>query len=766
MMSQDHRLVPASITDPGQLAVQPVDSVTLGNVLATVWRRKLLIIGTVVTVTSLAMVVILLLTPRYTAEALVVIQSRGLNITDLESVVPGMPTGDDSVIETEVQVLRSHMLINQVIDGLGLTNDPEFNPALRPVSALGALRERLYAWWRDVAPSTDAADTTAPIDAHWAYLHMYGDGAASPEKSKERTQVISVFDEKLAVAKKLRSRVISVRFTSQSPETAAVIANTLVERYINDQVEMKFSSTQQASAWLNDRIPALQEKVAQAEASIEQFRKDSGLLGTGGVTLTSQQTSQLNTQLILARTNRAEANARLRQVEKLLNAGGVDSVAEVLESDLIQRLREQEAVLQRRVAELSQEYGERHPKMINLRAEAEDLNARIQSEVSKVIEGIRNEVAIARTREETLLASLNQLKEQTATANESEVQLRALEREAEVNRALLANLLSRQKETSLQADANSQRPDARILSRAGVPAEPSYPKKLPMLALVIVASGILGIMLVFFVESLDRGYRSYEQIVGSTGLPVLSMVPKLGWLSSFRHKPARFVLDHPSSTLGESMRTLQSHLRLARNKGAKSVLVTSSSPKEGKTAIVVCLARVLASAGHKVVIVDGDLRRPSVHSELQLSRSPGLGELLSGENEIQEAVQIDEASGVHVVAAGAAIASPPDMLDSAAMDKLLGELSQSYDAIIFDSPPNRAVTDADILSRKVDTTVFAIRWATTRREVANLGLDQVTTNAKHVAGVLLSMVDVRKHARYAYADSGIYVGQLKKYYMG
>ncbi len=198
----------------------------------------------------------------------------------------------------------------------------------------------------------------------------------------------------------------------------------------------------------------------------------------------------------------------------------------------------------------------------------------------------------------------------------------------------------------------------------------------------------------------------------------------------------------------------------------KTILITSALPNEGKTTLAVSLARMQAIAGHKVVMIDADYRRPNIAKLIGIDSKPGLVELLAGTATLEEAISKDEVSGAHVIPTGAPAPNPPDLLASDHMRKLLGALSQTYDLVIIDSPPVMAVSDARVLSTEVDATIFAVRWADTRREVAALALKQLTQAGARVAGVVLTMVDPKKHAKYGYGDSGYYYGRIKKYYTG
>jgi uncharacterized protein involved in exopolysaccharide biosynthesis len=291
--------------------------------------------------------------------------------------------------------------------------------------------------------------------------------------------------------------VIGVAFSASDPERAALIANAFVDEYLQSRLEAKFQSSQRANVWLNGRVTELQQQVEAAEVQVESLRKQFGLESGDQGTLSSLEMVEINTQLVMARTARAEAEVRLRRVETLLRSpDGAASASEVLDSPLIQRLREQEAEIQRRVAELSSELGERHPQMIKLRAEAEDLQASIRAEVRKIVSGLRNEASVARAREQSLQRSLSASRERVALDNEDEIRLRAAEREAESSRTLLSTLLSRQKATMSQQDIASQAADARVVAAADPPVKPSIPN-VPVVLGLALASTLLGLLAIW-----------------------------------------------------------------------------------------------------------------------------------------------------------------------------------------------------------------------------------------------------------------------------
>ena len=402
--------------------------------------------------------------------------------------------------------------------------------------------------------------------------------------------------------------------------------------------------------------------------------------------------------------------------------------------------------------------------IIIIRAEVVDLRRKIAAEVKKIVQGLRNEVAVARAREAEMVRNMRGLETRVAGLNQRQVQLRALEREAKANRTLYETFLTRFKETNEQQEF--QRPDARIVSLADMPNSPSAPKKMLLLIVSVVLSAGAGLALVFVLESLDKGFRSMDDIEVGTGVPAVGLVPALSGLSSMGKDPQEIILDKPNSALAESVRALHASILLSNvDNPPKTVLFTSALPSEGKTSLSLSLARLVARTGSKrVVIIDGDLRRPLVHRHLGMDIVPGLVQLLAEEASMEDVLRRDEPSGAYVLTAGGTPANPTDIITSEHFARLLDNLKSAFDLIVIDSSPVLAVSDSRILSRLADKTIFVVRWAETRREVVRLGLKQILEAGGDLAGIVLSMVNVKKHSRYGYGDSGYYYGRYRKYY--
>ena len=722
----------------------------LQELLRTLWRRKMVIVSTVVLVTVLTALVVFQLTPRYTATANVMLETRQNKMADLESVMSGM-SADMSTVLSEVEVLSSTSLIRRVVNKLNLTGDPEFNPNLVEAPWYTSLIDLETYVSRDLLVSMGLR---APVI-------QVSDGEA---REKLESQTVESVKSKLGIAPVQRSLVISVSFTSDNPRKASLIANTIAENYIVDQLEAKYEATQRATTWLNDRIGSLRENVQKAESAVETYRQEISSQVGQGTELTKQQISELTSQIILAGAKRAEAIARLEQVDRLLAThGDLASGAEVLNSPLIQSMRDQEATVLRKISEFESRYGARHPSMIKAVAELADLRASIEREVKKIAQSLRNEVEIERVRERTLQESLDSLEGKSSTQSRAEIRLRELERDASANRLLYENFLSRFKETSQQGDL--QQADARIISKADVPLFPTFPKKKLTLALAFVGSLFLGVVIVFVLERLDNSFRSAEQVEQMTGIPAIGMVPLVMEKMIGRSDVAKYLIDNPSSSVAESVRTLRTSLLLSDvDNPPKVISVTSTVPSEGKSTLAAWLAQVAAMSGQKVILIDCDLRRPSVHKTMQINNANSLVEVLSGTCTLLDGIVKSAYAGVYVLPGKATQANALDLLSSQHMATSIEALRKHFDLIVLDAPPVLAVSDAKVIGQLVDKMLYVVKWDSTPRGLVLAGLKAAKSAKLDLAGIVLSQVHLKKHARYGYGDHGYYYSKYKEYY--
>lgn len=690
--------------------VQGAGDISPWELLRGIWARKELIGIAFIAFMALALLWIMTVTPTYTVETRVLLSTRTGEISTFDASSTPTPP-DAETVQSEIQILTSRALISRLIADLKLNDEPEFNPALGK-STMGSLLGR----------RAGVLDEDAIID-----------------------RVLS----KLSVYQKGTSRVVAIQFTSTSARMAALLANRLAELYIAQQIEQKNNINRQATKWLAQQIEDLRAKVQSSEAAVEAFRSDSGLFLTNGSTVPQQQLTDLNSQLSAAQADRAEAEAKLENARSLIASGNsVNSAAAVLQSPLIQSLRQQEVALRAQIAQMSETFLPSHPKMVEAQANLADLDRQIGKEVDKIIQGLANDARVAGARAASLRASLVKLQSRMGALNQDEVQLRALERDAATNRSLLESFLKRYEEANARAEADARTANAAIVSRAQELSEPTFPKKGAVLTLAIFAGLFLALIISVFAEVFSRGFRTAEQIERITGTPFLGLIPELEGRSP--GGPAAEVVREPLGLYAEAIRGLQGSVMLARvgNRRARTVLITSAHKGEGKSTTAASLARVLAMGGYRTILVDADMRAPCVHLTLGIPQQAGLSELLTGRANFGQVIRQDFGSYAHVMQAGGPLPNPTAALASSQMEWVLKALDQTYDFVIIDSPAAMAAADAQVLTKIVDVTVLVTRWSSTSRRVVARVLKMLSAASGRRVGILLTRVNLRRYRRY------------------
>lgn len=730
--------------------------VDIKDLLAILRRRRWVIISTVLVLTTLAVLLGLQVTPKYTAKALVMIDPRQANVVDVEAVLKGLGT-DTATVETQIRMIRSRTQIERVMEKLRLFDDPEFNVALRedrelPMNVEGPLA-MLASWLpAEWLIATGVADE--PVQA-----------AVEAEPVMQREGAIGRFEKALKVTQEGRAYVIALTFTSEDPAKAAQVVNAAADLYVQDQIDTKLSATTKASGYLGDRLETLRDEVLKAEAAVEDFRRQYDLVSTDGVSLRERELSDLSRELIRLRAEMSDREARLALVRDLRRGGGtdLDTVGDVIDSQVIINLRQQEALLNKEESELKTLYGERHPRMQTLINEKANLQEKVRREVDRIARSLENEVQVMRTNVATVQREMEKLEQQTTMDREVAVKLRELEREAQASKQLYESFLERFKETREQE--NIVEADSRVISVAAPPDRPSTPGPKLFGAVGLTASLMLGTLLALLLERLDSGLRSAKQVEQDLGIPALALVPRLERLKRGQ-KPHQYFLSKPLSAYSEALRALYTSLQLSDvDNPPKVVLVTSSLPQEGKTTLSLSLAVFAANSGQRVLLMDMDLRHPSVHRDLGVKPERGVVEYMAGEKTLEEVLVQDEESGVWYLPIKRQTANPTDLIGSRKMKELFQILRDSFDFIVVDSAPLLGVTDSKLVSRLTDKVIFVTQWEKTNKETANNALANLREAKASVAGVVLTQVDVRKHAQYGYGDVGQYYGKYQKYYV-
>ncbi len=657
------------------------------------------------------------LQPLYTSQTTILIQAGELNLTQTTQVNPEQTATalDEQGITSQVQLIQSRDLARSVAAKLDLASKPEFNPALGTKS----LFNRLLALV----------------------------GLSSKTTRSTEDQVLDSYYRKLSVYAVDKSRVIVIDFDSIDPALAAEAANAIADGYIALQREAKRATTADAAKYLSAQIGELRTKVKDAESKVENFRSQNDLFASGSIantTLPQQQLGDLSTELAKVRSNMADARAKADQIRAALQAGVTPNVPEVLNSPLIQRLVEQEVALRSQVAQLSVTLGPQHPRMRELKAQVADLDRQIAAELRKIVDALDAEVSLAQAREKELSNALSQQKVATGQANDAGVELAALEREAAAQRDLLDVYLRRYREAVSREQASLPPADARVISQAAVPSEPSFPKVVPMTGAAAAVALILAIAFVLLRE-LASG-RPMRRVTFDDVVPVVPDAMPVGghlrWADD--HSVRRMMPAEPTlapdlvDRVEELLATIAGEIIAA---GAKRVLVTlaEGSDDNGRPLAAVALARALARTDMRTVVVDFRGDNANTVSMGEGTDLPGFSDLFSSEASFAQVIFRDRRSRVHFIPAGRAPLGG-EHIDRERLETILSALALTYDCVILDASDAMIATVGDTADLAVVVSEFGASDPRTKG-----AFDRVSAVCD--ARILLLMVDPAAPAR-------------------
>lgn len=686
------------------------DLIDLGALLSALWRGKTYIVMAVIATIFLGGIyAYILATPTYRSTAVVMLNNREEQVVDLGNVIGGLGS-DSTVVNTEVEVLRSRVLLGKVVDELELTQDAEFNSALRPPGTFSQLKSLAR---EIILPSSRVL---------------------GPDDARRREATIDALLAALTVRNVPQSLVFQVTVETTSREKSARIADKLVDLYILNQLEVKFNATEQATSWLTARVADLQGALEEAEAKVKNFRASTSLVSSEGLQGLEVQVKDMRERI--ENTHAAQELAEKRLAE--MRAAGTPQERAEASSDL----------------QLQQ--------MLPRIGEAAIANS-FETRFQMLLDRAESDVARTESQVASLQDSLATLESQIDQQSKDLITLQQLTREAEASRLLYEYFLSRLKETSAQQGV--QQADSRIISPAVVPVLASTPKK----SLILVMSAILGLMIgaafVLIREARNRAFRSAEQLEAATGYVVIGQVPMI---SAKRRKDAiNYLKEKPSSAGAEAIRNLRTSVMLSNVDTPPKVIMTCSALSgEGKTTVALALAQNFAMMGKKVLIIEGDIRRRVFGKYLDANQKEGIVSVLTGTRSFDDVVLHDDLLGADVLIGDKGQANAADVFSSERFAKLLDDLRSLYEIIIVDTPPVLIVPDARVIAQNVDATIFVVKWDLTQREQVIGALREFESVGKPVSGLVLNQINPRGMKRYGYGNYyGPYSAQGSKYYL-
>jgi polysaccharide biosynthesis transport protein len=708
----------------------------------------------------------LLITPaQFTATATLLIDSSTLRALQNQALPQGDIPLDTIQVGSQVEILGSDKIALAVIRELNLAEDPEFVKTSAGISTLLS---------------------SSPPDA-------------SSKADRER-RALDEFVSHRNISRVERTYALNISYTARSPATAAKIANAIAEAYINDQLDAKYQTTRRASAWLQERIKELKAEAASADRSVLEFKEKNNIVDFGGTSGTTgpgpssrligeQQLFELNSQLSTARATTSEAKARLERIEQVRRLDvGEAAVADTLRSEIITRLRNQYLDLSAREANWSARYGSDHLAAVSLRNQMEELRRNIGAELGRIAASYQSDYEIAKAREENLERSLANLVSEGQLTNRDRLGLAELESSAKIYHAIYDVFFQRYMEAIQQQSFPIA--DARVISSAAPPSRKSKPVGSLVLAIAATMGIIVSLGIATLRDAIDGVFRTGRQVEQALGVKCLSVIPLLATRALPAHMPARpiarrthpygaawrgpkeqaeeemmpdtpcfafadplkqRILEDHFSAFTEAFRAIKVTAELrAAVQDNKVIGVTSVLPAEGKSTIACNLALLMADAGKRVILMDADLRNPTLARSLAPRPTVGLMELLTGRIDLQEALGQECSTGLTLLplVLNEQLVHSDEILTSPAFRNLIDQLRQRYDYVIMDLPPIAPIVDVRAAASVIDSLVFVVEWGSTSIKAVQRHLMTEPELCDRLLGVVLNKADLKMLGRF------------------
>lgn len=742
---------PTSEINRDYAEVESPPAQTLTSYLEIIRRQFPTIVAIVSACVIVALLYLFTAAPQFTSTAAMVIDTRKVQLFQQQSVLGDIAV-DSATIETQVEILKSENISLSVIRDLHLIEDPEFTGSGGGV--LGAVLDFVGG--------------------------LFSNGQAPSEFELTR-KALEVFEKNRTIKRLGLTYVMEIGFTSRDPAKAARIANAIADAYIVDQLEAKYQATRRASVWLQDRIKELRTQASAAQRAVVDFKTSNNIVDTGGRLMTEQQLAEVNSQLILAHASTAEAKARLDRMNDIQKQDVPDAnVADALKNDTIVKLRGQYVDMASKESIWSMKYGSDHLAAVNLRRQMAEIKKNIQDELGRIQQSYKSDYDIAVTREEAIKSSLANVVSESQLTNQAQVQLRELESNAQSYQAMYDNFLQRYMESVQQQSFPIT--EARVISAATTPLKKSYPKSL----LVLAASLFGGLMLAFGAalarEFTDKVFRTTGQVEDVLGANCIAILPALGAAAprpglgekmlggkrAGKGNPQpdllRYVVDNPLSRFSEAVRSVKVAVDLNSIVRENRVLATTSTlPNEGKSTLSTNLAQLMAHGGARVILVDADLRNPSLSRALVPDARIGLVDVVAQKAQLEDALIVDPETKLSILPAGTTskLLHTNEILASKAMHALVTQLRSQFDYVVLDMPPMAPVVDVRVTSSFVDSYVFVVEWGSTKIDVVRHNLRGSPEIQDKLLGVVLNKADTKALARYESYHGRYY---YQKYY--
>lgn len=685
-----------------------------------------------IVITCLAVSMLLAVLYNYTTRPVYQATTQILIDRDTPNVLPNkelveLVQGGSDYLQTQYQLLRGRPLAERAVERLGLQKSPEL--ATGPMMSPWERVQRLFGR----VPASIVDTNGIPL---------------SP--------AVAAFRSRVQVDPIPGSRLVNLRFNAYDPRVASNAVNALAQVYIEQSLELRFTTSNEATGWLSDRLTEQQTKVHTAEKALQEYREREGLVNEEERQgLVEQKLQALNAAVLEARTERIAKETLYNQIAAA-GPGQIESVPLVIGSGAVQALKAELMALQKEEGRLADTLGDRHPDLLRVRSDIRTTEAKLRGEMRNVTRSAEAEYRAALSKESRLAASLEGVKGEAQATNRKSMEYVALRREVETNRQLYQDLLTKTKQTGLESELKTT--NIRVMEKAEMPRGPVIPNRSRNYQLALVIGLLLGVGLALGFEHLDNTFKTPDDLK-ALGVPFLGMVPEVEVKAAVpvRAQTPPVVIKNPNSAVADAYRVLRTNLIFtsAQTTG-RTAVVTSGNPGEGKTTTVANLAAALAHNGAKVLAVDADLRRPTLYHHFGAQKTPGLTDLIVGKASASEAIQTTRINGLQVLSCGYQPPNPAELLGSPMMKQVLDAFRSHYDWVLIDTPPVLAMADTAVLSALVEGVVLVLAAEVASRPSVVRAIDQIQGVGGKVLGVVLNKVNLERNSYYYSQHYGEY----------
>ncbi len=706
----------------------------------TVLKHRWIVLTFFAIIVTIATIYTFSLTPTYRATATIKIDRERPQILSFQEIgSPTQPAYDPEFMGTQQKLLQSRSLAKRVFETAKASGQP-------------------------ILVSPEASGTAGGKESPIAWLQNLFTGSAKPSEPTEsdltEEQISSRSTDallRMLTIEPIRaSSLVKISFATPSPQLSSLLANTWAKSFIDHSLEMKYNATTQASEWLSKQLQDVRDKLEQSEALLHEFVKQKQILAIGEKKdIVTTKLADLSEALTKAQGERIAREALYRQSQGMK----FDSIPAVLQSGMISNLRAEYYKLDSEYRRLGETYKPGYPKMVRLRESMDQIKRQIEVEIASTVDAIKQEYEAAVKKEQLLQAAVNEQKHLAITLNQELIRYDILKRDVDTNRQIYSGILERQKQAGISQGLAAS--NVQIVDTAETPTTPFSPNKTRNILLGIVLGLTVAVGMAFFFDYLDNTVKHPEALERTLGIPNLALIPSLtsalpkqgrgrfsrnGSKDNSNGTPVFALVAHSDlrSTLTEAFRTLRTSL-LFSSPGSppKSIMFTSAQPGEGKSGLSINTAITLSQLGGSVLLVDGDMRRPTCHSHLELPLKTGLSDYLTGNADLVSVIKRTAMPNLYCIPAGTIPVNPAELLASPRMKETIELLSQRFDYIVVDSPPIFGVADALILSTVVKGVILVVHGGRTPREMVQRAFKNLIELNAPVLGAVLNNVDIR-----------------------